>query len=76
MVDRETGLIMAEKVIVDFAQALGCKTYEEVEQAMDILVHKSVRAVEKHSGGGNAQVLCQRVYASLVNDPQTPPTPA
>jgi hypothetical protein len=72
MIDRETGLIMAEQVIVDFAKSLNCKTYEDVEQAMDILVQKSVRAVEKHRGGPNAQILCQKVYADLINDPQVP----
>lgn len=71
MIDRKTGLIMAEEAIVAFAHSLECKNYEEVAEAMDILVRKSVRAVEKHRGVAAAQVLCQNVYADVVNNPQT-----
>lgn len=70
MVDRETGLIMAENVIVKFAESLECKTHEEVEQAMELLTAKSVRAVERYRGGPAAQMLCQRIYSGLVNKPQ------
>ncbi len=70
MIDRETGQIMAETVIVDFAKSLECSNYEEVEMALGILVRKSMRAIEKHRGAPAAQSLCQNVYADLVHNPQ------
>ena len=70
MIDKETGLIMAEDAIVSYADSLECKNYEEVELALDLLVRKAVRAVEKHRGLPAAQTLCQRVYADLTSNPQ------
>ncbi len=70
MINRETGLIMAEDAIVAFAKSLECANYEEVADALDILVRKSVRAIEKHRGIAAAQIICQNVYADLVHNPQ------
>jgi hypothetical protein len=61
---------MAEQNIVKFAESVECETYEEVEQALEILIEKSARAIEKHRGLPAAQMVCQRVYANLINNPQ------
>ena len=63
---------LSEQLIVDFVHQSGCKTYDEAYVAVEFLMKKAARAIEKNNGPAEASAACERIAMMLINDPQIP----
>ena len=57
---------IAEHVIVEYVLSIGCNNEKEIQNALEMLISKSARAIEKSTGNQAAQIILNRTSYKLA----------
>ena len=66
----EMAAAASEKVILSYAKELNLQTPEEVKQALEMLISKATRGIEKYCGFSAAGMVLIRTYEYLIRSDQ------
>jgi hypothetical protein len=66
MITREQADHLAEQMIVEYCDAAGARTPDEVRKVTELLISKSALAIVKYCGGVDAQMVLTRTMLNVV----------
>lgn len=65
MLNPKEAASVAEQAIVDYVAEIGCDCNEDIANALEMLMSKSARAIEKVSDTQRAKLVCDRTSHQL-----------
>ncbi|MBY7811628.1 hypothetical protein KW448_08210 [Vibrio fluvialis] len=60
---------IAEAIICDYIETVGCKTETDVANVLELLISKAARAIEKSNGNIKALEVCYRTLQTVQSKP-------